>query len=182
MRILLHTCCGPCAIVPLRRLRAEGAEVMGVYANPNIHPFVEWERRKGTLERLAEAEGVRLLPPGEYDITAWLRQVVFREAERCRICYHLRLRHTAHLAKRGRFDGFSTTLLYSKFQRHDLIAEVAGVVASETGVRFVYRDWREGWSEGVEASKAMGLYRQPYCGCIYSEQDRYRPRRQGGEP
>ncbi len=182
MRLLLHTCCGPCAIVPLRRLRAEGVECMGVYANPNIQPYTEWARRKEALETLAEAEGLRLLPPGEYDVVSWLRQVAFREAERCRICYHLRLRHTALLAKRGRFDGFTTTLLYSKFQRHDLIAEVAGAVSSETGVRFVYRDWREGWKEGVEASKAMGLYRQSYCGCIYSEQERYRPKRSGGEP
>ena len=141
-------------------------------------------RRRVALEALAEIEGLRLLPHAPYDLVEWLRSVSFREGERCRICYRLRLRQVALLARRGRFDAFSSTLCYSKFQKHDLIREIAGAVASETGVRFLYRDWREGWSEGVSASKAMGLYRQPYCGCIYSEQERYQPREEkkgGGE-
>ena len=180
MRLLLHTCCGPCTIVPLRRLRDEAVEVLGVYTNPNIHPFTEWEMRRQALETLAREAGLRLLPPGDYDVTGWLRQVAFREAERCRVCYHLRLSHTARLARRGRFDAFSTTLLYSRFQKHDLIRRTGEAVAREVGVAFLYRDWRDGWKEGVEASRAMGLYRQAYCGCIYSEQERYAPARGGG--
>ncbi len=175
MKILLHSCCGPCTIVPLRRLREEGADVFAVYANPNIHPYTEWERRREALERFAGKAGLRLLPPAAYDVTGWLRQVVFREADRCRVCYFLRLRHTALLARRGRFEAFSSTLLYSKFQKHDLVREVGEAVGREVGVRFLYRDWRPGWREGVETSRAMGLYRQAYCGCIYSEQERYCP-------
>lgn len=181
MNVLLHACCGPCAVVPLRRLRAEGAKVFGVYANPNIHPFTEWERRREALDTLAEREEVRLLPAAPYDPSQWLRSVAFREGERCRVCYHLRLLHTARLARRGKFQAFSSTLLYSKFQKHELVREIGEAVSSEVGVRFLYRDWREGWSEGVEASREMGLYRQAYCGCLLSEQERYAPRLKGGE-
>ncbi|HSH69619.1 MAG TPA: epoxyqueuosine reductase QueH [Deferrisomatales bacterium] len=176
MKILLHTCCGPCTIVPLRELRGEGAEVFGAYLNPNIQPYTEWQRRLDALEALAAAQELRLLPEQPYEPVEWLRSVVFRERERCRPCYHGRLRGAALLARRGRFDAFTTTLLYSKFQKHDLIAEIAAAVAAEVGVPFLYRDWRGGWADGVEASRAMGLYRQPYCGCIYSEWERYAPR------
>lgn len=176
MKILLHTCCGPCTVVPLRRLRQEGADVWGVYHNPNIHPFREWDRRREALEALAGTDGFRLLPHTQYDPTEWIRSVAFREGERCRVCYHARLRHVAFLARRGRFGAFSTTLLYSKFQKHELIREIGEAIGSEVGVPFLYRDWRTGWTEGMEASKALGLYRQPYCGCVYSEWERYAPK------
>lgn len=175
MKILLHICCGPCAIMPLRRLRSEGADLHGAFINPNIHPYSEWEKRRQALAELAEAEAVRLLPVPEYEISKWLRSVVFREGERCKVCYYGRLRQAALLARRGKFEFFSTTLLYSKFQKHDLIKEIAEAVASEVGVKFLYRDWRDDWKDGVEASRAMGMYRQQYCGCIYSEMERFAP-------
>lgn len=181
MKILLHTCCGPCTVVPLRRLRAEGAEVLGVYANPNIHPFAEWDRRRAALDELGRLEGLRLLPHPPYDPGEWLRAVAFREGERCRVCLHLRLRHVALLAHRGRFEAFTTTLLYSRRQKHDLIRELGEAVGREAGIPFLYRDWRDGWSEGIEASKSLGLYRQAYCGCLYSEMERFAPARPGGK-
>ncbi len=180
MRVLLHTCCGPCSIVPLRGLREEGIEAAGVYVNPNIHPYTEWARRRETLEAWAGSEGLRLLPAPEYDPQAWFQAVTFREGERCRICYHLRLRHAAVVARRGRFDGFTSTLLYSRYQNHDQIRGIARAVASEVGVRFLYRDWREGWSDGVRISRELGMYRQGYCGCLYSERERYAPGKEGG--
>jgi predicted adenine nucleotide alpha hydrolase (AANH) superfamily ATPase len=99
--------------------------------------------------------------------------VVFREKDRCRYCYHARLSATAKIAKKGKFDAFSSTLLYSRFQNHTLIQEIGTAVAGETGVNFFYHDFREGWKYGIETSKALGMYRQSYCGCIYSEKDRY---------
>ncbi|MDW7710543.1 MAG: epoxyqueuosine reductase QueH [Deferrisomatales bacterium] len=177
MKTLLHTCCGPCTIVPLRRLRAEGREVLGVYENPNIHPYTEWDRRRGALEELAGEQHLRLLPHPGYDPREWLRGVAFREGERCRVCIHLRLRRVALLARRGRFEAFSTTLLYSRRQKHDLIREIGDAAGAEAGVPFLYRDWRDGWVEGIEASKELGLYRQTYCGCLYSEAERYAPPR-----
>lgn len=173
MKVLLHACCGPCTIVPLLRLRGEGIQPHGVFFNPNIHPFTEWDRRREALEQFATQEAVPLLPADGYDPTPWMRSVAFRESERCRICYHERLRHVAHLARRGRFDAYSSTLLYSVHQKHELIREIGESVGSEVGVRFLYRDWREGWKEGIEASKKMGLYRQTYCGCLLSEAERY---------
>jgi predicted adenine nucleotide alpha hydrolase (AANH) superfamily ATPase len=77
------------------------------------------------------------------------------------------------MAKRGKFDAFTSTLLYSKFQKHDRIRELGESVARAVGVPFVYRDFREGWKHGVETSKRLGMYRQQYCGCIYSEKERY---------
>jgi len=150
---------------------------MGLYANPNIHPFTEWDRRRGALEDLAGREELRLLPHPEYEPGTWLRAVAFREGERCRVCYHLRLRDAALRARRGRFQAFTTTLLYSRTQKHDLIREIGDAVASEVGIRFLYRDWRDGWAEGQEAAKGLGLYRQTYCGCLYSEVERYAPRK-----
>ena len=88
----------------------------------------------------------------------------------------LRLTRAAQIARRGRFDAFTTTLLYSRFQKHDLIRSIAEGVAAQQGIPFYYRDFREGWSEGVRISKEIGMYRQAYCGCIYSEKERfYRP-------
>ncbi len=93
--------------------------------------------------------------------------------ERCRYCYSVRLEATAREAKRSHFDSFSTTLLYSIYQKHDLIKEMGERIAEEVGISFHYEDFRRGWRKGVEVSKAMGLYRQQYCGCIYSEKERF---------
>ena len=103
----------------------------------------------------------------------FLRAVVFRETERCRYCYYDRLLTTAAKAKRSGFDAFSTTLLYSKFQKHNEIQSIGEAVGHEIGLPFYYEDFRTGWKEGVQTSKKMGIYRQQYCGCIYSEKERY---------
>ena len=178
VRILLHICCAPCTIYPLRVLREEGGEVSGVFTNPNIHPYQEYRKRRETLEMYASQEKLPIIWEKTYPIEEFLRQVAFREAERCHSCYALRLTQTAELARRGRYDAFTTTLLYSRFQKHDLIRSIAEGVAAQQGIPFYYRDFREGWSEGVRISKEIGMYRQAYCGCIYSEKERfYRPSR-----
>jgi predicted adenine nucleotide alpha hydrolase (AANH) superfamily ATPase len=109
----------------------------------------------------------------EYTLEEFLRQMAFREEERCRICHHLRLEATAKVAKHGKFAAFTTTLLHSRHQNHELIKAIGETVGKEQGVEFLYRDFREGWKQGIEESKALGLYRQSYCGCIYSEKERY---------
>jgi len=106
-------------------------------------------------------------------VVSFLRQVVFRESQRCHYCYHLRLHAAARLAKKSRMSAFTTTLLYSKHQKHDLVREIGEEASRRYGVAFLYRDFREGWQEGIEKSKELGLYRQLYCGCIYSEQERF---------
>ena len=177
MKILLHICCGPCTIYPLRILRGEGAEISGFYYNPNIHPYREYWRRWEALADYAGKEGLPLLAAGAYAPERFFRQVTFREDERCRFCYRLRLTQAAQGALAAGCDAFTTTLLYSRFQKHELIRQVGEEAAREQGIPFLYRDFREGWSEGVRISKELGMYRQPYCGCLYSEKERYLPRR-----
>ena len=128
MKILLHTCCGPCAVYPVGFLKRSGMSVMGFFYRHNIHPFTECRRREETLLAYAEAIEMKMIVQEGYDLEGFLRNVAFREADRCRYCYHDRLRATALLARRGRFDCFSSTLLYSKFQKHDMIREIGEAV------------------------------------------------------
>jgi predicted adenine nucleotide alpha hydrolase (AANH) superfamily ATPase len=173
MKILLHICCAPCSIYPIRILKEGDTDVMGFFFRDNIHPFTECLRRQETLTEYAEKIDVKLIIPDDYNMEYFLRSVVFREKNRCAFCYHARLEATAKLARRGKFDAFSTTLLYSKFQKHDLVRSIGESVGKSIGIPFYYQDFRDGWKEGVQTSRDMGMYRQPYCGCIYSEKERY---------
>ena len=173
MNILLHICCANCAIYPLQRLKEEGDEVTGFFFNPNIHPYQEYQKRLESLKRYAERIGLRMIFRDEYLLEEFLRNVSYQVEERCRYCYSFRLEATAREAKKNGFDQFSTTLLQSTHQDHLLIKETGERLAEEIGIPFYYENFRQGWRKGLEASKAMGLYRQQYCGCIYSEKDRY---------
>jgi predicted adenine nucleotide alpha hydrolase (AANH) superfamily ATPase len=169
----MHVCCGPCLIFPLKTLRMSGLHVDGYFYNPNIQPYTEFKRRLECLEGYAKAEGMNLISEVGYDIEEFFRKVAGHEPERCAICYEMRLRKTAQAASAAGYDAFTTTLLYSKYQKHDLIVQVADVLAREIGVEFLYRDFRIGWQEGQEKSREIGMYRQKYCGCVYSEKERY---------
>ncbi|SHG98501.1 hypothetical protein SAMN02745221_01411 [Thermosyntropha lipolytica DSM 11003] len=175
-KVLLHICCGPCAIYPLQVLREQGHTVMGYFYNPNIQPYTEYVKRKEALEKLAGRTDLKVIYDEKYDMVNFLRRAAYREGRRCLMCYEMRLSRAAHIAKKGKFDYFTTTLLVSKYQKHDLIAEVGKAAGEIYGIPFLYYDFREGFSKGVEMSKEMGLYRQQYCGCIYSEMERYAPR------
>ena len=173
MKILLHVCCGPCTLYPLQVLRDHGHSVEGYFYNPNIHPFKEFKRRISALEEMAKQEKFSVHIDDNYGLTECLRKVVFNETSRCSFCYDMRMEQAAERAAAVKADAFTTTLLYSRYQNHDLIREKGESLAREKGIAFFYEDFREGWQEGIDLSKAMGLYRQPYCGCIYSEQERY---------
>lgn len=172
MKVLLHTCCGPCSVYPVEILKRE-MEVTGYFFNPNIHPYTEWKARRETLARYAADTGLEMIFDDRYLLEEFIRGVVHREAERCAFCYELRLRRAAEAARVNNFDVFSTTLLVSPYQKHQLIREVGEAVAGETGVKFLYRDFRPGHRETTARSREMGMYRQKYCGCIYSEKERY---------
>lgn len=159
--------------MPLRELRAQGHEVMGLYYNPNIQPLSENQRRLAALRQWAQDQELPLIVQEDYDPQAWFRRVAFRESQRCRLCYLDRLGRASQVAKKGRFEGFSSTLLFSRRQKHDLIAQTGRDLSREKGVEFVYRDWRPFWKPGVELSRQLGLYRQQYCGCLYSEAERF---------
>ncbi len=181
MKLLMHICCAPCTIYPLQELRTDGHDVRGLFYNPNIHPYREYRRRLDTLTEYADKSCLNVTCEEEYDLEAFLRNTAFREKDRCRYCYYNRLQRTVDIAKEGRFDGFTTTLLYSKFQDHALIKKIGESLAVEHQIEFYYQDFRIGWSDGIRISKEMGMYRQPYCGCIYSEKERFFPVRKSSK-
>jgi predicted adenine nucleotide alpha hydrolase (AANH) superfamily ATPase len=146
---------------------------MGFFYRHNIHPYSECLKRQETLQSYAGQIELRVIYQEGYDLEGFIQNVVYREKDRCKYCYHDRLQTTALMARRGKFDYFTTTLLYSKFQNHDLIKSIGESVGRSAGVPFLYEDFREGWKEGVETSKALAMYRQAYCGCIYSEKERF---------
>ncbi len=182
-KLLVHICCAPCLIAPFRHLKAEGEfDIRGFWYNPNIQPRQENVRRLETLQAFAAKYDLKLIIKDEYHLEEFLRQTAFREKERCLICYYMRLRYAAIVAAKGGFEYFTTTLLYSKYQKHDLIREIGETCGKEQGIKFLYRDFREYWKEGIELSKQEGMYRQQYCGCIYSEKDRYLVAEKAKEP
>jgi predicted adenine nucleotide alpha hydrolase (AANH) superfamily ATPase len=176
MNILLHICCGPCALYPLRTLRAAGHDVTGYFYNHNIHPYQEYCRRRDAAVQMADQEGLPLLMDDDYDLEGFLANVADAPDKRCTYCYISRLRATARIAFDQGFDAFTAALLYSRYQKHDEIRALGEQAGREYGVTFYYEDFRPGWQEGIKLSKELGLYRQQYCGCIYSEKDRYLPK------
>ncbi len=172
-RVLLHACCAPCSVYSLETLRGEGIEVRGLFYNPYIQPLQEFQQRMQSMEDFAKSADLSMIWDERYEIEDYIRQVAFRETDRCRVCYYKRLERAAKLAKKSKLDAFTTTMLYSKQQNHELIRELAQAIAKQVGIPFLYRDFRLGWKDGIEKSKALGLYRQQYCGCILSERDRY---------
>ena len=146
---------------------------MGFFYRHNIHPYTECLKRQETLQSYAGEIDLRVIYQEGYELENFIQNVVYREKDRCHYCYHDRLRSTALLAKRDKFDYFSSTLLYSKFQKHDAIKAIGEAVGKSAGEPFFYEDFRGGWKEGIETSKKQGMYRQQYCGCIYSEKERY---------
>jgi len=173
MKLLLHICCGPCLIYPLRTLNDYSMQIQGLFYNPNIHPFSEYAKRYEALRQYASDMGLPVICSDDYPMEEFLRNIVFREKDRCRFCYYQRLKYTATYARENQFEAFSTTLLYSKYQKHDLIREIGESIARECEISFYYEDFRKGWREGIEISRKLGMYRQQYCGCIYSEKERF---------
>ena len=173
MSLLLHVCCAPCLIYPEQALNRDGISFSGYFFNPNIHPYKEFKKRLDTVVSYTGQHNIPLIVDKDYGLQSFLRSVVFSENKRCPICYQLRMGKTAELAQQKGFSSFTTTLLYSKYQNHGRIKVIGESLAAVNKVSFHYEDFRLGWQEGVDLSTTLGLYRQPYCGCIYSEQERY---------
>lgn len=169
----MHTCCGPCSLYPLSWLRGQGHEVEGFFYNPNIHPYREFKKRIAALRIVGAEKKFSLEIDTEYGLRSYLRQVVFHEDNRCRLCYAMRLEAAARQAKTTGADAYTTTLLYSRYQQHDVIRTLGEEYGKMFAIPFFYHDFREGWQEGIDCAISMDIYRQPYCGCIYSEQERY---------
>ena len=173
MNTLLHICCAPCANQPIALLREEGIGVTGFWYNPNIHPYTEYQARKRTLEEYAKEIGMKLVIGGTYDLRPFVTNVAGNIDARCGYCYRVRMEETAKYAAENGYDSFTTTLLISPYQNHEMICAVANSMAEKYGVEFLYRDFRPVFQAGQEYAREHGMYMQKYCGCIFSEEDRY---------
>lgn len=177
MKLFLHICCGPCALYPLEILSGEGVSVTGFFYNPNIHPLPEYLKRRAGALQAARHFGVACVIRDEESARVFFRAVHGREEPgregRCGVCQEMRLERTAREAAARGADAFSSTLLYSRHQDHEHIRETGMRLERETGVPFLYRDFRAGWQRGIDLSRALGIYRQSWCGCAYSIEDRY---------
>jgi epoxyqueuosine reductase len=173
MKVLLHICCAPCAIYPVKELRSGGVEVTGFFYNHNIHPYTEYKLRLEALRQYSKLVDLEVIYREEYLLEEFLSNVAAEPQQRCGYCYRSRMEETAKAAAELGFKAFSSTLLYSRYQNQELIRDFGTTLGERYGVKFHYDDFRRGWQEGINLSKEMALYRQKYCGCIYSEKDRY---------
>ena len=173
MKLLLHCCCAPCSLSCVNALRGEGIEPELFWYNPNIHPCAEYSLRRDCLEKFAANEKLKLTLLDEYGLRLFLG-TVFPEIEgRCEKCYSLRLEKAASFAAQEGYSSFTTSLLISPYQDHEAIRRIGEEAAAKYGVDFLYRDFRPFFREGQSAARARGLYMQKYCGCIFSEEERY---------
>ena len=173
MKTLLHICCAPCANQPIEVLQADGFEVTGFWFNPNIHPFTEYRARRNTVRDYLQTIEVPLIEQNDYALRPFIRAVADDIANRCGKCYELRLFEAARQASEGGFDSFTSSLFISPYQNHDLMRETAERAAAEYGVQFLYRDFRPLFRAGQDKARELGFYMQKYCGCVFSEEERY---------
>lgn len=173
MNTLMHICCAPCANQPIEVLRGDGLEVTGFWYNPNIHPFTEYRARRNCLREYATSIELKLLERDDYGLRPFVREVADDIAGRCVKCYEMRLFETARTAAEGGFDSFTSSLFISPYQNHELMQEVAERAAAAYGVQFLYRDFRPYFRDGQNFAREHGFYMQKYCGCVFSEQERY---------
>lgn len=173
MKILLHACCAPCANRPIASLQDQGHDVTVFWYNPNIHPFTEYRARRNCLRDYTAEIGVPMIEQDDYGLRPFVRAVAANIDARCLTCYEMRFWETARQAAEGGFDGFSSSLFISPYQQHELMRDVAESAAKEFGVQFFYEDFRPLFREGQTFAREHGFYMQKYCGCIFSEQERY---------
>ena len=175
MKIVLHICCGVCAAGAVERLASEGHQVMGLFYNPNVHPMEEYNRRLEVAREVARELNFPL-DVGPYTPKEWLKETSGLENEpeggkRCEVCFRLRLEGTYHYMKEHGWDAFATTLTISPHKSADVVNRVGREVGGE---RFLARDFKKksGFQRATELARKWSLYRQNYCGCIYSRREK----------
>ena len=174
MKTLLHICCAPCANQCIESLRGEGMDVTGFWYNPNIHPFTEYRERRNCLQEYAKIIQLPLILQDEYALRPFVREVAEDLNDRCGKCYRMRFMATAKCAKEQGFDNFTSSLFISPYQDHEKMRLMAEEAADTFGVEFLYRDFRPLFKAGQEKARELGFYMQKYCGCVFSEEERYR--------
>ena len=173
MNTLMHICCAPCANACVDTLRNEGIAVTGFWFNPNIHPFTEYRARRNCVRAYAESISLPLIEQDEYALRPFIRAVAEDLENRCETCYKMRLFAAAKRAAEDGFDSFTSSLFISPYQNHELMRQMAEQAAEEYGVAFLYRDFRPLFKQGQQTAREQEFYMQKYCGCVFSEQERY---------
>lgn len=183
-KLLIHTCCAPCFSYIENELKEKGLKIAddqfekvdftAFWYNPNIHPKVEYERRKNTFIKFCEDHDCKNVIVDEYSLDGYVKYVVENVGEnkkydkRCRYCYYLRLEEAFKYAKNNGFDVVTTTLTISPYQNHEFIKEVGCELAKKYEIEFKYVDYRNNYREGQKMARENELYMQKYCGCIFS--------------
>lgn len=189
--LLLHACCAPCSSAVLEYL-SRYFSITILYYNPNIAPYEEYQKREAELRRLvAEMNFVHPVEilPCEYDGPAFAEAAKGLEGEpeggkRCEACFRLRLRHAAQEAARLHFDYYTTTLSISPMKNAPLLNRLGEEIGAEYGVAYLPSDFKkkDGYKRSVILSKEHALYRQDYCGCVYSKAQRQKEKEERKEP
>ena len=170
-KLLLHTCCAPCLIGTMPVIEKHGDfEISCFWYNPNIHPYTEYKSRR---DALVEYAPVPVIVKDYYGLVEFTSNVIDNLKERCAYCYDMRISETAKYAKENGFDMFSTTLLVSPYQNHEKTKEICEKYADEYSIEFFYADYRVNFRGGQKSARENNIYMQKYCGCIFSEQERY---------
>ena len=200
MNILLHVCCSNCALYPIKILRSRSHDFTGFWFNPNIHPYEEYQSRLASLKKLSDLWHVNIHYLEEYKPEEYFQALNLTDEtllshcdlngsnssssssdfnippapDRCRSCYQLRLEKTAEEAKKGGFDAFTTTLLISPYQDFEQIRETGSRLAEKFNVMFHMEDFRPHFRDAMNLAKELDLYKQKYCGCIFSKEERFK--------
>jgi len=171
-RVLLHICCGVCALYCIEKLSGDGFLVEGFFFNPNIHPYSEYLKRKQAAETVAKSLGI-VMEEGSYLIFDWLKlsEPYSQDPEggrRCIVCYKMRLEQTKLLCDEKNYDYFTTTLTVSPHKPSKIILDIGRSIDK---VKFLALDFEkdDGFQKTIQEAKKLNLYRQNYCGCIYSK-------------
>ena len=171
-KILMHTCCAPCSTYVIKKLREEGyTDITSYWYNFNIQPYDEFKLRLETLKKYTQMVNIPLVVDDYYNLKEFLQNVFNYQGVRCEYCYKARLEKAVKYAKENGFDCFTTTLLVSPYQKHELLIKICKELSLKYNIEFVYYDFREGYREGQQMAKEAGLYRQKYCGCIFSRDE-----------
>lgn len=178
MKLLLHICCAPCAVAVVENLKQnQDIELSGFFYNPNIHPYEEFQKRKQSVVAMAEDYGIPMDYYDEFALEYWKNSLKGDKASRCRVCYSKRIDETAKLAKEKGFDAFTSSLLISPYQGHELIKSLGEQMAQKYGIQFYYQDFRELFRKSQNMARGKGYYMQKFCGCMYSYDESDHPKK-----
>lgn len=167
-RVLMHICCAPCAEFPVMIMRNEGYNLDVLYYNPNIHPIAEWNKRLENVNKFAQIKELQVFVDNTFLEEKWREHPSNIKENHCAMCYFMRMDFAAKFAAEHAYAAFTTSLLVSPYQNHDLLHKSAYNAAKRYNVKYIECDFRDGFRLGQEMARADELYCQKYCGCIFS--------------